>query len=193
MEVCYLVRQDEISASDLDAINSEINQFHHFRQAFISSGVRVSISLPRQHALIHYPESITLFGSPNGLCSSITESKHIKAVKEPWRRSSRNHPLPQMLQTITRMEKMAAIQVIFLTLGMLHGGTSAWEEGHKQARALDDEDTDTASEAPSEDAAADIDNTQTRQPPELRDTADAGASDESDTLISLAAKRRMYN
>jgi hypothetical protein len=132
-EVCYLVRQDEISASDLDAINSEINQFHHFRQAFISSaGVRASISLPRQHALIHYPESIALFGSPNGLCSSITEAKHIKAVKEPWRRSSRNHPLPQMLQTVTRMEKMAALRVMFSTLGMLSGSTSAWEAGCKQ-------------------------------------------------------------
>ncbi|KAJ6617373.1 hypothetical protein B0H10DRAFT_2176466 [Mycena sp. CBHHK59/15] len=29
--------------------------------------------------------------APNGLCSSITESKHIKAVKQPWRRSRRGN------------------------------------------------------------------------------------------------------
>jgi len=53
--------------------------------------------------------SIQLFGSPNGLCSSITESKHIKAVKEPWRRSNRYKALKQMLRTILRTEKLAAL------------------------------------------------------------------------------------
>ncbi|KAH9028838.1 hypothetical protein EDB83DRAFT_2230010 [Lactarius deliciosus] len=33
---------------------------------------------------------IQQFGALNGLCSSITESKHIKAVKEPWHCSSCN-------------------------------------------------------------------------------------------------------
>jgi len=84
MEVCYLVCQDEISASDLDAIDREIEHFHHLQQVFINAGVHVSVSLPRQHALLHYPDSIVLFGSLNGLCSSIMEAKHIKAVKEPW-------------------------------------------------------------------------------------------------------------
>ncbi|KAF9521566.1 hypothetical protein CPB83DRAFT_778511, partial [Crepidotus variabilis] len=37
----------------------------------------------RQHALSHYVLLIILFGASNGYCSSITESKHIKAVKEP--------------------------------------------------------------------------------------------------------------
>ncbi|KAJ7913803.1 hypothetical protein B0H13DRAFT_2004115 [Mycena leptocephala] len=40
--------------------------------------------LPRQHSLTHYRYLSQEFGAPNGLCSSITESKHIKAVKEPW-------------------------------------------------------------------------------------------------------------
>ncbi|KAL0058104.1 hypothetical protein AAF712_015232 [Marasmius tenuissimus] len=65
-----------------------------------------------------------MFGSPNGLCSSITESKHIKAVKEPWRRSSRHKALPQMLKTISRLEKMNAIQQKFRKRGWLVGSTS---------------------------------------------------------------------
>ena len=84
MEVCYLVWQDEILTMDLEMIDKEIIRFHRLWQVFIDTGVRVSISLPRQHVLVHYPESIVLFGLPNGLCSSITEAKHIKAVKEPW-------------------------------------------------------------------------------------------------------------
>jgi len=58
------------------------------------------------------------FGAPNGLCSSITESKHIKAVKEPWRRSSRFEALGQMLLTNQRLDKLAAARVDFKARGM---------------------------------------------------------------------------
>ncbi|KAN0111280.1 hypothetical protein V8E52_008655 [Russula decolorans] len=65
--------------------------------------------------------SCRLFGAPNGLCSSITESKHIKAVKEPWRRSSRFNALGQILVTNQRLDKLAACRVNFMARGMLNG------------------------------------------------------------------------
>jgi hypothetical protein len=140
VEVCYLVRQDDISTADLDIIKKEISRFHHLWQVFIDAGVRDGLSLPQQHALMHYPDSIALFGSPNGLHSSITEAKHIKAIKEPWRRSSRNKPLPQMLETVMQMEKMATLRVVFEQLGMLRGSTSMWEAEHRQAFGYEDSD-----------------------------------------------------
>ena len=70
---------------------------------------------------MHYPDGIELFGSPNGTCSSLTEAKHIKAVKDPWRRSNRNQPLQQMLTTISRVEKLTALQRVFKQRGMLVG------------------------------------------------------------------------
>ncbi|OJA12790.1 hypothetical protein AZE42_13399 [Rhizopogon vesiculosus] len=69
----------------------------------------------------HYPILIRLFGAPNGLCSSITETKHIKAVKEPWRRSSRYKALGQMLVTNQRLDKIAAARRDFNNRGMLQG------------------------------------------------------------------------
>jgi hypothetical protein len=63
---------------------------------------------------------IKLFGSPGGLCSSITESKHITAVKEPWRRSNRYNALGQMLLTNQRLDKLAASRVDFEHRGMLN-------------------------------------------------------------------------
>ncbi|KAH9037571.1 hypothetical protein EDB84DRAFT_1249514, partial [Lactarius hengduanensis] len=62
-----------------------------------------------------------LFGSPNGLCSSITESKHIRAVKEPWRRSNRYHALTQMLKTILRMDRMTGLHWCLEDSGALRG------------------------------------------------------------------------
>jgi hypothetical protein len=67
----------------------------------------------------HYPDTIRLFRAPNGLCSSITEAKHIKAVKEPWRRSNRDKPLKQMLFTNQHLDKLAAARIDFMQRGML--------------------------------------------------------------------------
>jgi hypothetical protein len=126
MEACYVARRNAISTSALERFRGCVDRFYKLRVIFITAGVRTSISLPRQHALFHYYLSIQLFGSPNGLCSSITESKHIKAVKEPWRRSSRYKALNQMLRTILRLEKMAALRQIFEKQGMLKGTTASY-------------------------------------------------------------------
>jgi hypothetical protein len=107
MDFCYLVRRNAITSETLVEIQNALAKFHHHCDIFIQTGVHVDISLPRQHAAKHYLCSICLFGSPNGLCSSIMESKHIKAVKELWQRSSQYHALVQMLHTNSRMDKMA--------------------------------------------------------------------------------------
>ena len=60
-------------------------------------------------------------GTPDGLCSSITESKHIKVVKEPWRRSSHWEALKQMLTTNSRLDKLSAARVDFASCRILKG------------------------------------------------------------------------
>jgi hypothetical protein len=119
-EFCYLARRSQIDGTTLESIDAAIERFHREREIFIEVGVREDFSLPRQHSLTHYSSLIRLFGAPNGICSSITESKHIKAVKEPWRRSSRNQPLGQMLLTNQRLDKLAAARVDFESRGMLN-------------------------------------------------------------------------
>lgn len=148
MDFCYMVRRNAITAADLPRIQDALDRFHQYRDIFIQCGVRVDISLPRQHSLLHYIPFIRLFGSPNGLCSSITESKHIKAVKEPWRRSSRYKALAQMLVTLTRLDKLAALKCAFKLRGMMTGTTSSYTAevlagGQPQmtaAAAVNDED-----------------------------------------------------
>ncbi|KAF8232666.1 hypothetical protein L208DRAFT_1270915, partial [Tricholoma matsutake] len=89
-------------------------------EIFCTSGIHTNgFNLPRQHSLIHYVKLIHTFGSPNGLCSSITESKHIKAVKEPWWCSSCFEALSQMLLTNQCLNKLAAARIDFADHGML--------------------------------------------------------------------------
>jgi len=121
LEFCYLVRRDCITETTLEEISAALANFHRQRVIFKQTGVRIDFNLPRQHSLDHYHRNIQLFGAPNGLCSSITESKHIKAVKEPWRRSSHFHALGQMLITNQRLDKLSASRVDFISRALLFG------------------------------------------------------------------------
>jgi hypothetical protein len=122
LEFCYIARRNVQDTSSLKELEDALSRFHQYRVIFQDTGVRPNgFSLPRQHSLVHYLRNIRAFGAPNGVCSSITESKHIKAVKEPWRRSSRNQPLGQMLLINQRLDKLAASRVDFIARGMLKG------------------------------------------------------------------------
>jgi hypothetical protein len=66
---------------------------------------------------------ICLFGAPNGLCSSITESKHIKVVKVPWCQSNQYNALLQMVLTNQQPDKLAAACTSFQNWGMLNEGS----------------------------------------------------------------------
>ncbi|KAG1843170.1 hypothetical protein F4604DRAFT_1596946 [Suillus subluteus] len=121
LEFCFLVRRNIITEDTMNQIQDALTRFHHYRQIFETSGTVPHFSLPRQHSMTHYVDMIRLFAAPNGLCSSITESKHIKAVKDPWRWSSKNNALGQMLLCNQRLDKLAASRVDFATRGMLNG------------------------------------------------------------------------
>ncbi|KAF8871036.1 hypothetical protein CPB85DRAFT_1445765 [Mucidula mucida] len=147
LEFCHLVWRAVLDEDNLVAIDNALAWYHAERQIFQDEGIVDTFSLPRQHSMVHYRHLIQEFAAPNGLCSSITESKHIKAVKEPWRRSSRFEALRQMLIINERLDKLAVMCVYFRVRGMLAG---TWfdpplpinrppsEEQHRK----DDEDDD---------------------------------------------------
>jgi hypothetical protein len=113
LEFCYITRSDIISEQTLEKLECALRHFHQYHSVFQATGVCFDISLPRQHSMTHYSPLIRLFGAPNGLCSSITKSKHMKAVKEPWRQSNWYYALLQMLITNQRLDKLAAAKADF--------------------------------------------------------------------------------
>lgn len=127
LKFCYLVRWNTITESTLAEIQDTLSHYHQHCTIFVESGAITTFSLPRQHSLIHYIYLIRQFGAPNGLCSSITESKHIQAVKKPWRHSSKYNALGQMLVTNQRLNKLAATCVDFANRRMLNSTCLAAE------------------------------------------------------------------
>lgn len=141
LDFCYIARQNILTEDSLAALDTALERFHNYREIFRIDGVRPDgFSLPRQHSLKHYHRHIENFGAPNGLCSSITESKHITAVKKPWRRSSHYEALQQMLTINTRVDKLTAAQADFTSRGMLQG-TCLGEALRLRDLDLDDHDT----------------------------------------------------
>jgi hypothetical protein len=120
LDACYLVRRADINEDSITELQTAIRRFHEYREIFRTHDVRPKgFSLPRQHSLVHYPHQIREFGAPNGLCSSITESRHITAVKRPWRRSNWHDALGQMLLTNQRLDKLKAARNDFVHRGLL--------------------------------------------------------------------------
>jgi hypothetical protein len=154
LDVCYIARRADLDHAVLKAFDTALAKFYTLREVFRTSGVRpTGFSLPRQHSLSHYSHLIKEFGAPGGVCSSITESRHITAVKKPWRRSSRYQALGQMLVTNQRLDKLAAARVDFVDRGMLDpknpqhpGGISVPMAGRETRE--EDEDENEEDEAP---------------------------------------------
>ena len=119
LEFCYLVRRSVLTEESLDQVDVALSKYLEFREIFRNMGVRDNFSVPRLHSVMHYKKLIKYYGAPNGLCSSITESKHIEAVKKPWRRSNRYKALGQMLKTNSRLDKLRASHISFRSRGML--------------------------------------------------------------------------
>ncbi|KAI0028258.1 hypothetical protein K488DRAFT_80772 [Vararia minispora EC-137] len=119
MEFCYIVCRSEIGDDNIALLREKVAEFHEHREVFRRARVREDFSLPQQHSLCHYPYLIAEFGVPNGLCSSITESRHISAIKKPWRRSNRYKALGQMLLINQRLDKLAAARADFAERNML--------------------------------------------------------------------------
>ena len=111
LDFCYIARRNVITDDSLDQLNTALHKFHESCQIF-SGTVRPDgpsgFSLPQQHSMVHYHNHIKNFGAPNGLCSSITESKHIATVKCPWRWTNKHMALSQMLKVNERLDKISA-------------------------------------------------------------------------------------
>lgn len=144
LNICYIIQLNTIS---LDIINNQLtntldqyNQYHHI---FVTMGICEHFNLPHSHAQSHIIQAIQLFGSPNGLCSSITESKHIEAVQ-----SARYKALKQMLVIHAWTEKMHAVGAAFAMCCMLVGLSLEYARRMKDGKApvpldeIEDEDVD---------------------------------------------------
>ena len=117
----HLIHQDVHDTDLLQALHDILKRFHENCEIFRSSGVVHHFNYPCQHALKPNVHLIHEYGSPNGLCSSMTDNKHIKAIKSPWRCSNKYKAIRWMLLTNQWLDKLSVSHVHFTMNGMLQG------------------------------------------------------------------------
>ena len=126
LDSCYIARRQDIDSDAMEAFDLTVDKFRQLHEVFRIPGVRpTGFALSRQHVLFHYHRQIEDFGAPGGLCSLITESRHITAVKKLWRRSNRYNALGQMLLVNQQLDKLAAMRSDFVARGMIPAGYAA--------------------------------------------------------------------
>lgn len=123
-EFCYIVHQYSLDENYLIALKNALQQFETHHSIFQACGIcPAETSIPHIHALQHYEEVIQLFGAPNGLCPSITESKHIAAVKKPYRHSNHNQALHQILVINQQLDNLKSFRNTCMAKGMIFYNT----------------------------------------------------------------------
>ena len=104
----------------IQQVEAAIQHIHSSREIFCIEGICPNgFSLPRGHSIMHFPYLIGRYGAPNSVCTSITESRHISAVKDAYCQSNQNEEMRQVLLTNQRSDKLAAAMADFVGHGML--------------------------------------------------------------------------
>ncbi|KAI6162860.1 hypothetical protein EDD17DRAFT_1776420 [Pisolithus thermaeus] len=138
MDFCYIVHQSSLGEADLEALDKALQHFETHCSILEAEGIHSDgISIPQIHALQHYHEAIELFGAPNGLSTSIVESKHIHAE------------MAQVLLVNQQQDKLAQFQAECLAEGLLGKPLIPQDNVHEDTSFQDDpylqeaEDDDT--------------------------------------------------
>src|SRR3954463_4726575 len=61
-----------------------------------------SVSIPKIHSLQHYGQRTRDFGTPDNFDTEYTEHQHIIDTKQPYRRTNKRDPLPQIIKHVQR-------------------------------------------------------------------------------------------
>ncbi|KAI9452719.1 hypothetical protein BJY52DRAFT_1205620 [Lactarius psammicola] len=130
LDACYIAHHQDINNNTLNDFKATLGRFMNLCEVFCTSGVRpTGFALPRQHSLVHYCCQVKDFGTPGGLCSSITESCHIMAVKKPWHCSNCFEALGQMLKINQCLDKISAQHSRYIELGPDGNDSNSEDEG----------------------------------------------------------------
>ncbi|KAJ7699702.1 hypothetical protein B0H14DRAFT_3100206 [Mycena olivaceomarginata] len=104
----YLAQYNTHDDGTLAAMKAALDCWHKNRTYFITAGVRHDFNIPKFHSLLHYIDSIRLFGTTDNYNTEMFERLHIDFAKEGWRSSNRRDEFPQMIAWLTRQEKIAS-------------------------------------------------------------------------------------
>lgn len=116
LDFIYIAQYSAHNSTTLGYLEDSLRRFHQHRDYFVKVGVREDFHIPKFHSLLHYVNSIKLFGTTDNYNTELFERLHIDFAKEGWRASNQKDEFPQMIQWLSRQEKIAAFEVYLKSL-----------------------------------------------------------------------------
>ncbi|KAG8766028.1 hypothetical protein FRC12_007131 [Ceratobasidium sp. 428] len=104
----YRAHLPQLDDDDLEAMESDLAEFHQLKQVFVSHGGLTSEhgwnGIPKIHMLSHYVFLIREYGTIDGYSTDISERLHIDRVKTFYRASNKVDPIEQMVTSLQRQD-----------------------------------------------------------------------------------------
>ncbi|EIM88648.1 uncharacterized protein STEHIDRAFT_129333 [Stereum hirsutum FP-91666 SS1] len=110
LDFIYLAQYPTHNAETLSYMKDALATFQKHKDVFIKLGIREHLNIPKFHSLLHYIESICLFGTTDNYNTEMFERLHIDYAKKAWRSTNHCDERPQMVRWLERREKMATYE-----------------------------------------------------------------------------------
>ncbi|KAF5372418.1 hypothetical protein D9757_011620 [Collybiopsis confluens] len=125
----YLAQYPIHDQETLKYMETELKTWNTNRSYFVEQGIRFNFNIPKFHSLSHYVASIKWLGTTDNYNTEMFERLHINFAKEGWRASNKRDHFPQMVQWLSRQEKIASFDFY-----------QSWidtNDGHEESLAVD--------------------------------------------------------
>ena len=106
LDFIYYAQYQSHTTDMLRCMQEALDLFHANKDIFVDEGIREHFNISKLHSLIHYIDSIILFGSLDGFNSEHPERLHIDYAKKGYRASNKQDYTIQMTRWLQRQEAM---------------------------------------------------------------------------------------
>ena len=106
LDFLYLAQYPVHTSETLGLLQQSLRDFHTNKHIFVELGIREDFNLPKLHSLVHYADSIELFGTTDNYNTEYTERLHIDLAKDAYRATNHRDEYAQMTVWLERKEKI---------------------------------------------------------------------------------------
>jgi hypothetical protein len=88
-------------------MTNALDIFNQNKAFFIQPGLHNDLNIPKFHSLMHYVDSIQLFGTTDNYNIEMFEQLHIDFTKKGWHASNQRDKFPHMITWLSCQEKIS--------------------------------------------------------------------------------------
>jgi hypothetical protein len=110
LDFIYLSQYPSHDDTTLGYLQDALDMFHKHKNILVHIGIREHLDIPKIHSMVHYIDSIRLFGTTDNYNTEAFERLHIDLAKDAWRATNKRNERPQMVAWLTRREKVTLFQ-----------------------------------------------------------------------------------